>query len=107
MRKFSVAAAILLTLVVLPGGVTGASAAESASVKIPTSCRKTLHFDGAPYGVLAQGVNCHFAIRWTKLYQNHGKRPRHWSCVGRSSYTDGGTCQDRRSRHYFEYYIQD
>jgi len=44
---------------------------------------------------------------WTRRYQNQGKHPLHWSCVGRGDFTDGGSCQDRRSNAYFEYYIQD
>jgi hypothetical protein len=94
-----------LSLLVGPGAAAGATEG-SAAARVAKPCG-TLRFNGSPYGVQGKGVSCRFMRVWTRRYQLHGRHPRGWSCVGRGPYTDGGTCQDRHSRDYFEYYIQD
>jgi hypothetical protein len=96
-------AIVALTLLAGPGA---GAAEQSVSARVAKPCG-TLRFNGSPYGVQGRGVGCRFMRVWTRRYQLHGLHPRGWSCVGRGPYTDGGSCQDRHSRDYFEYYIED
>lgn len=105
-KRCGVTVALLLWLLTF-ADFAAAAPRETSAARVPTSCRAALQFDGAPYGVLAEGISCSFARYWTKQYQNQGKHPRHWVCVGRGDFTEGGTCGDRRSTDFFEYYIED
>jgi len=106
MRVIACSIAVLLALSALAAPARAGQGPVGRQAP-PRSCAHSLHFDGSPYGLLAHGVSCHFARYWAKRYQRTGMHPRHWSCVGRSPGTEDASCQDRRSRDYFEYYIQD
>jgi hypothetical protein len=107
MAKLCGGVAVLLVSLVLLGGSAGAAGPGAGSHVKTHYCGGTLHFFDSPYGFISRGVNCVFARYWTVHYQRLGKHPRHWVCTGRGSYTEGGTCWDRRSKASFEYYIED
>ena len=97
---------IIVAVMAVVAAAGAAAAGQQAPARVAKPCG-TLHFDGVPYGVQGKGVSCRFMRVWTRRYQNRGLHPRGWSCVGRGPYTDGGACNDRHSKDYFEYYAQD
>jgi hypothetical protein len=92
------AAVVALIVAVTPG-------AGAAPTPIPEHfCQKVVLSHGQGYGVDGSGVRCNFMLFWTDRFLDHGGEPRGWNCVDLG---DGGGCDKRRSKAFFEYYALD
>jgi hypothetical protein len=81
------------------------SPAGAAPTPMPEHfCNRPVVSRGLAYGVDGSGVRCNFMRFWTARWLDHRGEPRGWNCIDLG---EGGDCQKRHAKAFFEYYAFD